>query len=201
VEHPSQASQPKRTATWSEVFGPYDARSATAEQRGVFIDRLYERAMDGREFSLSGAGEEAMWTWSAAGTAFVQGNWIATVLCCHAVCERVLAGRFKPLWMDEALAPSRWQNMGLGRLLDELEKRDGIDSDVAARLRRMSEYRKPFGHWKDLMHPTGLFARAGSLLSQEDSLDSEEAVTRVIVDDATRAIEITVDVLYGDLWP
>ena len=140
-----------------------------------------------------------MWTWSAAGTAFMQGNWIATVLCCHAVCERALAGRFKPFWMNEADAPSRWQNMGLGRLLEELEKRGGIDPDVAARLRRMSEYRKPFGHWKDFMHPTGLFARARPLV-QEDGVDSEEAVIRVIVDDATRAIEITVEVLHGDVW-
>ncbi len=200
MEHPSGASPSEHPASWSEVFGPYDARYATSEQRGSFIDRMYERAMEGREFWLSGAGEEAMWTWSAAGTAFMQGNWIATILCCHAVCERVLAGRFKPFWTDEAEAPRRWQSMGLGRLLEELEQRNAIDPAVAARLRRMSEYRKPFGHWKDFMHPTGLLARARPLLAQEDGLDSEEAVLRVIVDDATRAIEITVEVLYGDVW-
>lgn len=156
--------------------------------------------MGEQRYRLSGAGEEAFWTWHAAGTAFIQGNWIATVLCCHAVCERVLAGRFTTFWVDEEDAPRRWQQMGLGRLLDEIRRRDGIDPGAASKLQKMSEYRKPFGHWKEFTHPTSLFVRAKPLLAEEDDIDSDEAINRVLVDDATRAIEITIEMLYGDVW-
>lgn len=155
--------------------------------------------MNGRDYWLSGAGEEAVWTWAAAASAFIQGNWIATILCCHAVCERSLAGRFGPFWMDESDVPNHWEHMGLGRLLGELEKQDRIEADLAARVRRMSEYRKPFGHWKNFDHPTSLYTRARVLLAEEVSLEGDEAVFRVLVDDATRAIQIAVEVLYGEI--
>lgn len=185
--------------TWDQVFGPLDARTASREERSLWLDALYRNAMGDKEFWISGGGEESMWTWGASVDAFLDGNWVAVILCCQATCERLLAGRFVPFQMDESLAPPRWESMGMGRLLSELELRQAIDPDFAIELRRLVEYRKPFGHWKHMTDPLSLFRRARVVADADSYIDGEEAAMRLVVADATYAITTTIELLYGDV--
>lgn len=187
-------------SAWAEVFRGFDARASTIEERALYVDRLIEGALGDREYLLSGAGVEATWAWAAAHQAFAQGNWIATTLCCHAVCERVVAGRFHPFWMNESDVPPRFEYMGLGRLIGELLKQRAIDPAIAERLVQLAEVRKPFGHWKPFNDSASLFSRTKKSFQDDPTANDDDAILSVLVDDATNAIAVTAMLLYGEVW-
>ena len=102
---------------------------------------------------------------------------LACILCCHACCERELAGILK--WQHPATPNAeRW---GLGRLVRAGKERDWFDADLASRLEQLNENRRTLYHLQDFGAPTGLWSRAVS--------NAHNAVTK---DDVAEAIPGTL---------
>jgi len=98
-------------------------------------------------------GQEAELLWSAAVDAFVAANWVATILCAQALCERTVAGLVSLNELPGAgyAAPKNWERMGLGELL----KHTGawLPPELLEDVQALCELRKPYGHWRRPLDP------------------------------------------------
>lgn len=96
----------------------YDALRRSQEGRAVWIVSQHE-------------GERL---WDATLTAFIQGNWVAVVLCAQATCERTPAALIYNLFSIPE-PPKNWDRWGLGALVkycrDERLVEDGLLNEVA----------------------------------------------------------------------
>lgn len=134
-------------ATWDDVFGSLDARTLDHDQRLDFINERIERALRGKTWAAMSGGDEGRLSWDAAIQAFLDGNWVAVVHCCHAVCERELAGVISASTArmnDEVDA--KWEAFGMGKLLDEVAEHDLLPPELIDELRDLASRRKPYGH-------------------------------------------------------
>lgn len=138
---------------WDDAFGDLDARTLSTEERLNFVNRHVESALREKGWAVRGGGEEAELVWRDALRCFVDGLWVACIFCCHAVCERELAGiiAISPARINERVG-GRWESFGLGRLLVEAEREGLLPPQTIADLRALSEARKPYGHWRSVTH-------------------------------------------------
>ncbi len=173
----------------------------TPEQRVHLLDQTLE---DLRPRHAAGTvligGQEGSLLWAATVDSFVAGNWVATVLCAQATCERVLAGLVSlhelPGYSDAA--PKGWESWGLGKLLGHVRKQGWIEADVLDDVAALSERRKPFGHWRRPLDP-GTPGRR--VLDQLISDDEPEWVTmRLLAEDARLAATTALRVYFGNYF-
>lgn len=102
-------------------------------------------------------GTEAAWLLDEAAHALADGLWLASLLCSHSACERHLAGI---LSLDEQSLNQSWARWGLGRLLEEAEKRGILPPDLREPLNLMNEARKASAHFKPPVYDGSLMNRA-----------------------------------------
>jgi hypothetical protein len=96
--NPASLSPQEREARLNAVFADVRPSHNTAE--GVLIV----------------GGREAQLLWYATVDAYIVGNWVATILCGQATCERVLAGLVSLNELPGAgiVGPKGWERWGLG---------------------------------------------------------------------------------------
>ncbi|MBF4601897.1 hypothetical protein ITJ55_13860 [Frigoribacterium sp. VKM Ac-1396] len=181
--------------TWEEVFHSLDAATLTPEERLNFLNRRLAIVVGARDWgSLLTGGEEAMLTWQAAVDAFAQGNWVATLLCCQATCERTIAGLIAVTELGHE--NRQWERMGMGRLLDYAVEKALIPDSLSAELRLVCDRRKPYGHWKPVTDPSTPTMRVQAQM-MEVPVSYEDLWRGLLVQDATHAIATTLDLYYG----
>ena len=184
-----------RRLEWDEVFGGLDARTLDHDQRLEFINGKIETALAGKTWTALSGGEEGQLVWDAAVRAFLEGNWLASLLCCHAVCERELAG-ILTLYPDDQV-PEGWERFGMGRLLVELKRLRRLPPDLIEDLFALSKSRKPYGHWRSSLADDAMMARVIRESEATGSVDRNELVQRLLVRDATNAMTTSVALYFG----
>jgi len=184
--------------SWDEVFGSLDARTLDHDERLDFVNSKIELALAGKSWTILSGGEETQLVWDAAIRAFLDGNWLASLLCCHAVCERELAGilSLSRARLNDALAKD-WERLGMGGLLAEVRKHRLLPDNLIQSLLELVDSRKPYGHWRSAIHDDALLARAKREHEASGNPDRTELVQRLIVRDATNAMTTTVDLYFG----
>ncbi len=178
------------------------ASEMTCDQRVQLLDRALEdlRCRHAAGTVLIG-GQEAGLLWQATVDAFVAGNWVATLLCAHATCERVLAGLVSlhelPGHADPA--PNGWESWGLGKLIGHVRRQGWIEPDVLDDVAALSERRKPFGHWRrPLDAGTPGRRMADSVMAGNDEPD--ELAMRLLAGDAHAAATTALRVYFGNYF-
>jgi hypothetical protein len=121
--------------------------------------------------------------------------YLATLLCAHSACERVLAGC---LLHFEAHLPKRWQMWGLGNLVPEAFRLGLIDKPLNDRLHQVSELRKVSAHFKPPLAPNSVARRATQLPDDELRMSGEDELDTVLRADAMLAIEVSTELLMSD---
>lgn len=184
--------------SWDDAFGDLDARTLTRQERIEFVERQVEIAQRGRGWSVRGGGEEAELVWHDAARSFVDGLWVACVLCCHAVCEREVAGiiAISPGNLEDRL-DRRWEAFGLGRLLTVAERENLLPQDAVGDLRKLADARKPYGHWRSVTHEESLMNRVARERDATGHMDYINMLERLVVRDATQAIITTAKLFFG----
>lgn len=184
--------------SWDDAFGDLDARTLTPDERLEFVDRHLEGALGDKGWSVRGGGEEAELVWRDALRSFVDGLWVACILCCHAVCEREVAGiiAISLANINDQLG-TRWESFGLGRLLAEAERQGLLPSQTIEDLRALTEARKPYGHWRSFTHDESLNSRIRRESEATGHPDYLNLMERLVVRDATKAIVTTTRLFFG----
>lgn len=181
--------------TWDDVFGDLDVRILDAGQRLDWINQRIRWTLRGKDWAAISAGDEGQLAWDAAVQTFLEGIWIACIFSCHVVCEREVAGVLAML-PDDAKAKS-WESFGLGRLLSEVEKYHLLPPDLLADVREVANARKPYGHWRSGTHEDSLMQRVLVEHEQTGNTDYANLVQRLVVRDATHAMDTTIRLYFG----
>ncbi|WP_417219623.1 hypothetical protein [Arthrobacter sp.] len=187
--------------SWDEVFGDLDVRTLDPDQRLDLVDKWISEALTGKSWAALSGGDEAQLVWDAAVRSFLDGNWVAAILCAHAVAERELAGMV-PALSTSALnqfqsPPKRWERMGLGELLTAVEKFGVLDPELLSDLRRLADVRKPYGHWRPYLDEQSINQRVMAEHRATGNLDYDNLVQRLIVRDATHSMRTTAHLYFG----
>jgi len=184
--------------SWDGVFGGLDARTLDHDERLDFINTRIERALAGKTWAILSGGEETQLVWDAAIRAFLEGNWLASLLCCHAVCEREIAGilSVSRTKLNDYL-PKNWERLGMGGLVALVKKHGMLPDVIITDLLELAESRKPYGHWRSTIHDDSLLARAQREYEISGNPDRDELVQRLIVRDATNAMTTTISLYFG----
>lgn len=184
--------------SWDDVFGDLDVRTLNHGERLDFINAEIARALTGKSWAALSAGEEGHLAWDAAVRTFLDGIWVATIFCCHVVCEREVAGviSVSRARLHDAL-PKKWEALGLGGLLREAGRFDLLPPDLVEALRDLANARKPYGHWRSLIADDSLFRRAQVEHDLTGHPDRESIVERLVVRDATNAMRTTIRLYFG----
>ncbi|MGC4111770.1 MAG: hypothetical protein QM747_15400 [Nocardioides sp.] len=139
-------------------------------------------------------GTETLWLLGEAAHGLVEGLWLASLLCSHAACERHLAGILE---FSEDSLPESWRSWGLGRLLEEAQKREIVPSDLWEPLRALNETRKVSAHFKPPLHDGSLMRRAQAI-ERPDILQSAHELAEA---DAFSAYETARSLVHRARWP
>ena len=135
--------------------------------------------------------------WDACIRTFLDEVWVATILCCHSLCERELAG---VLSLSRACLngqlPKNWERLGLGGLLGLIERHNLLPSDLIHDLRTLGAARKPYGHWRSAAEPDSLMQRIRAEY-EESGGDPDDLAERLVVRDATNAMVTTIKLYFG----
>jgi hypothetical protein len=170
--------------------------STTIEERAKRWSEL--RAIQAPYHQANGwlvpGGSEAIWLYDEAERAFIDGLFLAALLCAHAACERVLAGCL--LGYDERLDKNR-RRWGLGPLTAAAFKYGLIDEDLRNGLEQVTELRKISAHFKPPMEPKSVVVRTYRGLEAGSEL-SEDALESTLRSDARTALEIATWLMRGD---
>ena len=150
-------------------------------RRWLLVREINERCTHEWGVLLHG-GTESVWLLDEAAQAVVDGLWLTSLLSSHSASERHLAGI---LSLDEESLPRSWTRWGLGRLLEEAEKRGIVPRDLQEPLSAMNEARKASAHFKPPLHNGSLMRRAMS----RDRHITVESVEQVAEEDALAAYE------------
>jgi hypothetical protein len=134
-------------------------------------------------------GREAHLLWYATVDAYIAGNWVATILCGQATCERVLGGLVSLNELPGAgiIGPKGWERWGLGNLIKHIRSLGWVPDDLLDDAMEVCEVRKPFGHWRRPLDPGTPGRRVADQLHTNWDLDPEELEERLIAADAERA--------------
>jgi len=188
---PSDASDPDVVA--AQLYLADNQSRMQRATRWARVHQIHERSNNEWGVLMHG-GTETMWLLDEAAHGLVEGLWLASLLCSHAACERHLAGI---LAIDEDSLPRSWRNLGLGRLLEEADKRGVVPPDLIERLSTLNETRKVSAHFKPPLHEGSLMRRAWST-EQPDWLRSAEGLAEA---DAFAAYETGRAVVHRARWP
>ena len=119
----------------------------------------------GRDYWSSTGGEEVLWLLDDAIIAYVAGAFLATLVCCHAACERELAGCLSVSQTRYGQLPKNWDRWGLGLLIREAHSRGIVSDGLYRELSVVNDSRRATAHFKHPLEPTSLrnrvFAAAG----------------------------------------
>lgn len=185
-------------ASWDDVFGDLDVRTLDHDERLDFINAEIERALAGKSWAALSAGEEGQLAWDAAIRTFLDGIWVATILCCHVVCEREVAGVISTSRVRlNGVLPRKWEALGLGGLLREAERFALLPHNLIDALHDLANARKPYGHWRSLVNEQSLFRRAQAEADLTGHTDHHNIVERLVVRDATNAMRTTIRLYFG----
>jgi len=182
---------------WDDVFGGLDARTLDHDQRLNFINAKIANTLGAKNWAAMSGGEETQLVWDAAVRAFLEGNWLASLLCCHAVCEREIAGMLSLSRIRSDDLPKGWERLGMGGLLAEARMRNALPPQLVADLFEVAESRKPYGHWRSTTHDDSLLARTRREAEASGHEDRAELIERLIVRDATNAMATTISLYFG----
>lgn len=181
--------------SWDDVFGDLDVRVLDRDQRLDWINKRIHQTLRGKDWAALSAGEEGQLAWEAAVRTFLEGIWVACIFSCHVVCEREVAGVLAML-PDEAKSKS-WESFGLGRLLGEASKHQLLPPDLIEDVRQVADARKPYGHWRSAVHEESLMNRVRAEHEQTGNTDYANLVQRLVVRDATHAMDTTIRLYFG----
>ncbi|RIR77102.1 hypothetical protein D2E65_16115 [Mycobacteroides abscessus] len=181
--------------SWDDVFGDLDVRVLDHDQRLDWINKRIHQTLRGKDWAAISAGEEGQLAWEAAIRTFLEGIWVACIFSCHVVCEREVAGVLAML-PDEAKSKS-WESFGLGRLLREVKKHQLLPPDLIADVQQVADARKPYGHWRSVVHEESLMQRVRAEHEQTGNTGYDNLVQRLVVRDATHAMDTTIRLYFG----
>lgn len=181
--------------SWDDVFGDLDVRVLDRDQRLDWINQRIHRTLRGKDWAVHSAGEEGQLAWDAAVRTFLEGIWVACIFSCHVVCEREIAGVLAML--PDGVKAKSWESFGLGRLLGEVTNHNLLPPDLIADVRQVADARKPYGHWRSLVHEESLMQRVRVEHEQTGNADYANLVQRLVVRDATHAMETTIRLHFG----
>lgn len=185
-------------ASWDDVFGDLDVRVLDHGQRLDWINDRIHRTLRGKNWAALSAGEEGQLAWDAAMRTFLEGIWVASIFCCHAVCEREVAGVLTTsnARLDGEL-PKSWESKGLGGLLTLVRKHDLLPTDLIVELQRVADVRKPYGHWRSAIDEESLMTRVRVEHELTGNTNYANLVQRLVVRDATHSMETTIKLYFG----
>ncbi len=137
-------------------------------------------------------GLEVQWLCVDAVRAFIEGLPLATLLCCHAACERVLAGclelsqtRYGDLWKN-------WDRWGLGPLNAEAFRRGIVSTELHAELNRMNDARRATAHYKHPLDPKAIWNRMFATRTRSEGAVPLTALDEIMKKDALDAYRVTM---------
>lgn len=184
--------------TWDDVFGDLDVRVLDHDQRLDWINDRIHRTLRGKDWAALSAGEEGQLAWDAAIRTFLEGIWVACIFSCHVVCEREVAGVLSS--SNAAIngqLPKRWEKAGLGELLDIVTEHRMLPPDLIADVRQVAKNRRPYGHWRSAVDDESLMQRVRVEHELSGNTDYANLVQRLVVRDATHAMETTIRLYFG----
>lgn len=155
--------------------------------------RHIEAPYDHVAWMVSG-GMEVIWLHHEAGWAYVEGLYLACLLCAHAACERVLAGW---LYAIRERLDKDWMRWGLGPLTKAAFAHGMIDAEMRDALVRVTESRKVSAHFKDWNEPNTVQARALARGPVDDAA-YEATMDAVLREDACQALTIATQLVRGE---
>lgn len=185
-------------ASWDDVFGDLDMRVLDRGQRLDWINDRIHRTLRGKNWAALSAGDEGQLAWDAAMRTFVEGIWVASIFCCHVVCEREVAGVLTA--SDAQLNgqfPESWERRGLGGLLTLVRKHDLLPLDLIVEVQRVAEARRPYGHWRSTIDEHSLRTRVRAEHELTGNTDFANLMQRLVVRDATHSMETTIKLYFG----
>lgn len=157
------------------------------------------RAIQARFHSDSGwlipGGVEAVWLYEEACRSYMNGMYMAALLCSHSSCERVLAAS---LDSHERPLSKGWAMWGLGRLVPAAFELGLIDEGLKDRLLQLSELRKVSAHFKPPLSPNSITRRAIELFDLRPELETEDGFDALLQMDAHAALDATTELLRGE---
>lgn len=136
--------------------------------------------------------------WDATLTAFVQGNWVAAILCAQATCERGLAALIYNLFMLSD-PPKGWDKWGLGGLVNYCRKQQLVDDRLLDEVSVLCEERKPYGHWRGALEEGALMKVVKDAYEAGDRSAPDLIMERHLADLAYRSTRTAMRVHFGDL--
>jgi hypothetical protein len=157
--------------------------------------RSIQAPYDRNEGWLIPGGVEAHWLYEEAYRSYVNGMYLAALLCAHSACERVLAGC---LLSFERQLPPRWQMWGLGNLVPEAFRLGLIDQPLRDKLNQLSELRKVSAHFKPPLAPNSVTRRVAQTSIEMLDGSGDDELDTVLRADALLAIETSTELLRGD---
>ncbi|MFG2021981.1 hypothetical protein [Actinomadura geliboluensis] len=140
-------------------------------------------------------GAEVSWLYDEAERAFIDGLFLATLLCAHAACERALAGCL--LRYEEEL-DRNWLRWGLGPLTKAAFERGLIDEQMKQDLQQVTELRKVSAHYKFPLEPNSVSRRAYEEFAETSTSSDEDALDAVLRRDALTSFRVATELLRGD---
>jgi hypothetical protein len=141
-------------------------------------------------------GMEASWLYDESCFSYVNGIYLAALLCAHASCERVLAGC---LLSCEARLPKGWSMWGLGKLAPAAQEFGLIDASLTTKLHQLSDIRKVSAHFKPPMEPNSIASRAFRNASDDSDASNEGPFDPLLQTDALIAITSFIQKPLDDL--
>lgn len=126
-------------------------------------------------------GSEGVWLYADAVSAYVNGEYLAAIVCCHAAAERTLAAR---LDLHEQLGGL--ERAGLAPLVQRARDRNLIDDEARDHLLQLNDVRKPIAHFKPPFDPHSVTER---LRPHSLRGDYESALDDLLRADAEHALE------------
>lgn len=171
------------------------------DERLELLNETYDalrRSQGGASIWLIG-GPETDRLWDATLGAFVHGNWVATILCAQATCERTLAALIHNVFaMGEA--PKGWEWWGLGSLVKYCRKEKFVDGTLLDDVATLCEERKPYGHWRGPLDEGALQKVVLDAPERGVSMTPDQIIERHLSDLALRSARTALLVHFGDLY-
>jgi hypothetical protein len=135
---------------------------------------------------------EGLWLLEEGEQCYVLGQFVASLLCAHACCERTLAAYLE---LFGSLG-RRLANAGLGPVAAAARERGLITSDLFDRLISVNEIRKVMAHFKSPTAPYAAVMRLGAM-DAGHVVDADAAFQSLLAEDAETALRAAMEISMG----